>query len=408
MRDQGRFIEALDHFNKSIALDKSNKYVHLLRGLTNIELDNYDDAIDDFTAAIALDSLYDFAYFKRGEIYADLDEIEKAESDFKRALKLNPDRLQYQAAKAFMLFEANQFEEALQIFNKINEQDTANWFNLYYRGKTHHSMGNTDSALNDYNKALAINPFHLNTNLAKATLYMDVGNRDSALVYTDKSLLYDPENTKANFIKSFISLYDMELIEALSHIDICIRNDASFYHFYVQKARILAALNRLDEAIKFNKIALQLERNDWEVYHLMAKIWTEKRSMTNAQVYYEKALELSPDNLFLQSHYAFFLYRVDRDEEALELMNYVLDKDPTIDWLYRYRALINHYFDNHKAAKNDFDKAIELEPDDSFLFFKRGTCHVKLGENDKACEDYKKAYELGYEKSKQFVNRFCE
>jgi len=50
----------------------------------------------------------------------------------------------------------------------------------------------------------------------------------------------------------------------------------------------------------------------------------------------------------------------------------------------------------HKQALADFDKYIQLVPNDYDVWQSRGECYKELGDNAKAQADFAKAKELGY------------
>lgn len=61
---------------------------------------------------------------------------------------------------------------------------------------------------------------------------------------------------------------------------------------------------------------------------------------------------------------------------------------------YRTRANAHIVKAEYQSALYDYDKAIELSPDDSTAYFYRGDSYEKMGNLQKAAEDYQKAFEL--------------
>ncbi|MCS6795722.1 MAG: tetratricopeptide repeat protein [Raineya sp.] len=74
---------------------------------------------------------------------------------------------------------------------------------------------------------------------------------------------------------------------------------------------------------------------------------------------------------------------------------------------YRFRGLA-------KFEKNNFDEAIEdfttsLKYDNSYLtLYNRANAYIRLGERDKACEDYRKAAERGLSEAYEAIRKYCE
>ena len=55
-----------------------------------------------------------------------------------------------------------------------------------------------------------------------------------------------------------------------------------------------------------------------------------------------------------------------------------------------------------------YDKAITLNPNFAKAFFNRGNSYFDLGINDKACDDWQKAKQLGHKEADMSFWKFCE
>lgn len=62
---------------------------------------------------------------------------------------------------------------------------------------------------------------------------------------------------------------------------------------------------------------------------------------------------------------------------------------------------------NNDSAFAYYDKAIEYSPNTPFFIFERGNAYYNIGEVHKACSDWKKSVDLGYEKAQQRMNEYC-
>ena len=60
--------------------------------------------------------------------------------------------------KAIALFDAGKYSESLSLINNILANDTKNAYALYYRGMIYDAQKNYNSAINDYKKAISVNP----------------------------------------------------------------------------------------------------------------------------------------------------------------------------------------------------------------------------------------------------------
>ena len=99
----------------------------------------------------------------------------------------------------------------------------------------------------------------------------------------------------------------------------------------------------------------------------------------SAEVYYNRGLDYQESG-----------------EHGLAIQQYdkAIDLDP--NYLDAYNNRGNAYFDlgEHRRAIEDFDRAIELDPSDAIVYFNRGNTYNRLGEDHRAIEDYDRAIEL--------------
>jgi len=91
-----------------------------------------------------------------------------------------------------------------------------------------------------------------------------------------------------------------------------------------------------------------------------------------------------------------------------------LDKKDTKISVYAQTA--DTYFDSgkekydnkdYKGAIEDFNKAIELNPNDADAYYNRGDAKILLGQKDDGCLDYSKAAKLGYFQAYEQIKRYC-
>jgi len=91
--------------------------------------------------------------------------------------------------------------------------------------------------------------------------------------------------------------------------------------------------------------------------------------------------------------------------EAIEMFDQAEELDDSNYKVYFSRAMCYAKLEEHEAAVKGFDISIELSPktDRATLYFLRGESHLKLEHVDKACEDMKKADQLGQKDAKGYL-----
>lgn len=90
MLREGKYLEAVDAFNKSIELNPRSAFTFYSRGNGFTCLHIYRRAIMDFDTAIRLDPEHVDAYYHRARMYVRLDNREQAIKDYDKVIELKP------------------------------------------------------------------------------------------------------------------------------------------------------------------------------------------------------------------------------------------------------------------------------------------------------------------------------
>ncbi|MFM8439090.1 MAG: tetratricopeptide repeat protein, partial [Candidatus Kapaibacterium sp.] len=63
---------------------------------------------------------------------------------------------------------------------------------------------------------------------------------------------------------------------------------------------------------------------------------------------------------------------------------------------------------NYKEALADFTKALTSNRQNGMIWFNRGIANRYLGDNKQACDDWKKAVQLGETNAQDALTKFCK
>ncbi len=74
---------------------------------------------------------------------------------------------------------------------------------------------------------------------------------------------------------------------------------------------------------------------------------------------------------------------------------------------YRFRGHLHQQKSDNEIAIRDFTNAINQNPKQDLAFLSRAKCYQEMGLRDKACEDFRKAADLGYIGLYQTIQEYC-
>tara|TARA_B110000977_G_scaffold100673_1_gene132115 strand:+ start:1 stop:1656 length:1656 start_codon:yes stop_codon:yes gene_type:complete len=236
LQDQGKLEEAIEAYNKSIAIKPDNAEAYYSMGNTLRQQGKLEEAIEAYNKALAIKPDYVEAHNNMGATLKDQGKLEEAIEAYNKALAIKSDYAEVYYNMGLALQEQGKLEEAIEAYNKAVaiKLDYAEAYNNMGNALT--GQGHQEKAIEAYNKALAIKPDY-------AEAYNNMGN-----ALTDQSKLEEAIHAynKALAIKP-------DFVEAYSNTGIALKDQG-----------------KLDEAIEAYNNALAIEPEYAEAHNNMS------------------------------------------------------------------------------------------------------------------------------------------
>ncbi len=260
------------------------------------------------------------------------------------------------------------FQEAIETSNKLIELRPNDGVFYYLRGEVYSRTENYQSAVLDYEKALALDhgdldkqpPFFFNI----GTAYLNWGKNQEAITYFDKAL---------NLDKRFA--------------DALARRGAAYYNL----ERLSLASGDLDRALK-------LDPRNGVAYYYRALIYARSDDFQNAVRDFTRCLELEPETfnhdarLFQVRGEA--LRTLKKPQEALSDLNRALAINPRYPLALVSRGCVFMDLREYESSLRDLDAAVALEPTNDVAFFWRGSVYYSTGRLSPALADFTRVIDL--------------
>lgn len=153
-------------------------------------------------------------------------------------------------------------------------------------------QGNDDEALELLLKATVISPSNAERHIAIGKVYLSKGNESKAHHAFSAAIRYEPIRS-TEIAEELLRLGNAELAEQyfrqslLKHVDTI--------NIYNRLGIALRRQGKWKEAIREYEIALTVDPRDGGLYFNMAKSYLEGEDKRQAEKYFKKALQLSPD-----------------------------------------------------------------------------------------------------------------
>ncbi len=175
---------------------------------------------------------------------------------------------------------------------------------------------------------------------------------------------------------------------------------------YVAKERVLIYFNKYDELLPFlDEMLERFPDEEKDIKIKVAYILKEKRDIEEGFNIINELLEKYTDDTKLLTYKVYWLQYLNRKEEAVEILQNLIEQDPDNGIYHDTYGEILMSFQDYENAKNEFLKAIEIGSEEWYTFqthIKLGICYKELGKFKLAIEKLESGIKYA-EKSKSDV-----
>ncbi len=345
---------------KGLPETEDQALVYLFMASSSLSGDDYEKLLDDFIRQFPANA---DGYLRRANYYAAKDKddqtwYDKAVADFNQALKVaqKKDDVYYNIGKLIYAYQLSKPEKMYK-----------NW--------------TYDTALQNVRQAIAIDPLPIYIQMEGDILFaqQDYAGALAAYEKVNASNIASP----ATFFSAAKTkeLAEGDPKEVVALMDSCIARcpqpiTADFAPYLLERAQMnMNAGQPRNAMLDYDAYhtAVKGEVND-VFYYYREQAALKARQFQRALDDIVKAVEMNPTDLTYQAEHAVVNLRVGRYEEAIQILNNILKADPK--YAEAYRLL--------------------------------GLCQIQLKKTDEACDNFKKAKELGDPNVDELITKYCK
>ena len=290
----GRNDEAIDEYNKAIAILATDPNAYIGRGDARVALEQTDLAMADYNEAVRLGPGVSRAYSSRATLLADLGQDDGALADYDRAIQLDPGFAHAYRLRGTLLSRRGQNDRALADFDSAVRLRPDDPGGLKDRGGVLVRLGQYDRAIDDLNKAIALDPSRAGAYLNRGAAFNSLGQYERAIDDLNKAIALEPGNagafTNRGLAYYMIGQYE-RAIESLSEgVRLAPRNAI----VHLNRGNVYAKLGFKEQAAGDYETAGRLDPGLIAHYGGPARL-LEDMSKQNLAIRDEKKLTLRPD-----------------------------------------------------------------------------------------------------------------
>jgi tetratricopeptide (TPR) repeat protein len=362
-KEAGNYLEALKYLNLAIQRSPGSSYIYNCKGLLFLDAERYEEALDNFTRAVDLDTTAYVCYYNKGRTYRYLDRPSDAIEYYNAALELNG---------AF--------------YSCVLSRGVAHYFNRQY-----------DRALDDFKRALELNPLNEQPYYELGNVYANMNQIEGApydlpqsVHYYRKCISLGIRNLNFEWVvNSFRDLLNLYTEGDLGDVDL--EDFFSYYSLILDGIQMMSDESIEEsafEAVRKFEEASRIYPANSDAYFLIGTIYSIALEYDSAVSYYRKALEKEPESPILNFQTGVMLQNSGRNAEAVQYYDRAIERHATYYDALVCRGVVHCAAGDFVKALADFERAIELNPDDPQPYINCGDMYADLQDMDGENIDY--------------------
>ena len=391
----GNNATALEFLTKEVNEHPDNGYARLRIAMLQAEAENYGTAMAEINKALKKLPKNDReimadALGTRAQLYAASGDSVKALDDFSQAVKLCPDNEDVLNAYGQILYEMKRFSESDDIFRRLAVVNPASARGYMGLGRNACHEGNYDEAVRQYDTVLKMYDEYTAGYSFRGEAYLKQGKYAEAADDFLKAMAIGGDN------KAFFSLFkfpaNQTKLVATKLQAMAVRYPLGAEWPY-SLGELYLSQDMYSEAIEAFRKAADIDQHP-VFFQEIARCYDELGEYPQAIQAINQAVQMSPDDMDYLTVKADLLGESGDIDGAIGSWTKVIEMMPDLSIAYYRRGFYEDNSAQTDKALEDYEMAAMLNPDYAYAFLGKGDMLLRKGQRDEAMEAFRKVVEL--------------
>ncbi|KAI9285944.1 hypothetical protein BC943DRAFT_276927 [Umbelopsis sp. AD052] len=235
--------------------------------------------------------------------------------------------------RARQALQEKKYEEAMDAFDKAVELGCSQQAQaLNMQGTFIFLKGDTKGAVAAFNKAIDLDPKHVQTYIKRASIYMEQGDIAATFKQFEDAIGIDASNPDIYYHRGQVNYINGNFEAAAKDYSESIKLDDSFVYSHIQLGVVQYKLGSISSAMATFKNTLKKFENNADVHNYYGELLADQQKIEEAMEMFGKAVELDAKNPLPYINKAMLMYQVRGDvQQAMDLCKGALEADPLCD-----------------------------------------------------------------------------
>ncbi len=257
------------------------------------------------------------------------------------------------------------------------------------------AQGRISEAVAEYERGLGLTPEEPNLLNSLGVSYGHLGQMDQAMAYFERALDASPEDFMAHYNLGYALMGQGRLAEARQRLEASLALEANHADTIFQLARLAQGEGRLAEALDLFSRAAEIAECRPAVHRHLGEALAASGRLSEAEDAFHKAVKVNPnDAAALASLAEMYLHREANLEIVLSLVRKARELEPTAARHVRIMASALSALERWEEAVELLDQAVAQHPKDPFLALQSARMLAARGETAAARDEFIRALSL--------------
>lgn len=362
---------ALDRGENETALDLIEEYLEdhpfdtEALNICAVAATNLDDelkALALYRKALHMDPKNGAIHHNYGVLLDRLGHREQAQIHLRKALEYQPDFPEAYVNLGNVLDELGETAQALAMYDEALKRRPDSADAYFNKGHALNRLGRYAEALTCFNEALRMEPQEPTSLNGAGYALAGLGRDEEAVGYYSRAIARDRSNPHVFFNRGLSQMRLGRFVEALADFDETLTLEPDFFDALVEKANVLAELNRYAEARSVLLDAEERDPTSPEPPFYLAMICEREGDHEGALAALEESLARDPDSIHTLNNKGSVLMDLGRFDEALGCFEAILERTDVYPLAHYNRACIYALQGKIADAVRALSQASRLEP----------------------------------------------
>ncbi len=364
-----------------------------LRGLVNVNLEQYSEAKKDFETVLKLAPSDATALFYLASCQDKLGNIGEAEKYYTKLLEIRENYIDAYKDLCIIYMKTNRELDAIALAEKARELAPNDYTFDYLIGTANVTLKHYNTAIEHLEKALALNPSHFQIYNNLGTAYLLIGQRDKAIDCYKKAVKIKPDDAVSYYNIGSIYQIQNKHSQACDYFEKAY-NIENKENYLVSLALSELKAGRIEAAAKHYKALALLHPEKDSFQYNLASCYEALKNYEQAIAIMKQLLSRNPKSITMAQKLAGLYIEIRQFRQAKDLYDSIILKGaPSAQSLYQYAILSTQLYDTGTAEKI-FKRVLKMEPDNATAHKDLGVIYLNQRLFDYADEEFNKALKL--------------